>query len=833
MSQKIKNMPKSKEPKKEESVTPDKHLTQQEITKELKDSYLAYAMSVIVSRALPDVRDGLKPVQRRILWSMWNSGANADAKFRKSADIVGEVMGKYHPHGDQSIYQTIVRMAQDFSFRYPLCIGQGNWGSVDGDEAAAMRYTETKLSRITEGLLNDIEKETVDWVDNYSNTKMEPSYLPSAVPHLLLNGTAGIAVGMATNIPPHNLSEVVDATLHLSKNPKASTEDLLEFIKGPDFPTGGIIFNKNDIKEAYTTGKGGVVMRAVADIEEKNIKGRSRFTIRVTEIPYQVNKSELIIKMADLVQTKKIDGIKDIRDESDKHGMNIAIELKTDSNPQKILNQLYTYTDLQKKFNFNMVALTNNGLLPQVMSLKDIISEFVDHRKIVVRRRAEYELRKAEERAHILEGLSKALTHIDKIIDTIKKSKDKDDARNNLIKKFKLTEIQASAILEMRLSSLAALERKKIEDELKEKKDIIADLKDLLKSPGRIIKLIQTELGELKRKYGDERRTKVVAGGIKKFEQEDLILKEETIITLSQGGYIKRVAPNSFKSQHRGGKGLIGSNVEDEDFLRQIIYTDTHNNILFFTNRGRVFQTKVYEIPLFSRTAKGKPVHNFLEIPTDERVEAIVTYPNLSKDNGSFLVMATRHGVIKKTAVHDFQNIRRSGIIAINLRKDDSLLWVGLTEGKDEIILTTFKGQAIRFKESQVRAMGRTASGVKGIKLRKEDLVSSMSIIKAANKDARLLVVMSNGYGKQTPIGQYKVQSRGGSGIKTANITKKTGELMAARIVEEEKEILALSAKGQVIRTEIKSVRKAGRATQGVRVMNLKSNDRLIGIICF
>ncbi|MDP2629749.1 MAG: DNA gyrase subunit A [Candidatus Harrisonbacteria bacterium] len=811
----------------------DKNVENREITDELQESYLDYAMSVIVSRALPDVRDGLKPVQRRILWSMWSSGVTSDSKFRKSADVVGNCMGQYHPHGDQSIYQAIVRMVQDFTLRYPLCIGQGNWGSIDGDEAAAHRYTETKLSKMADALLDDIEKDTVDWQNNYSNTKKEPKYLPAKVPHLLLNGTAGIAVGMATNIPPHNLGEVVDATIHLSKNPKASTEELLDFVKGPDFPTGGIIFDKRDIKEAYTTGKGGILMRAVAEIKEKTSKGKQKYTIQITEIPYQVNKSELIIKMAELVQTKKIDGIKDIRDESDKHGMSIVIELKPDANPQKILNQLYTFTDLQKKFNLNMVALTDNGLQPQILSLRDILEAFLEHRKLVVRRRAEYELRKAQERAHILEGLSKALDHIDQVISTIKKSADRDEAKKNLIKKFKLSEAQAHAILEMRLSALAALERQKIEDELKERRQLIKALQELLKSPAKIITMIQDELVEMKKKYGDERRTKLVSGGIKKFEQEDLIKKEETIITLSQGGYIKQVNPSSFKAQHRGGKGLIGSSVDDEDFLRQIIYTNTHDNILFFTDRGRVFQTKVYEIPTFSRTAKGKPVHNFLEIPIEEKVHAVVTYPNEAKEAGGFLVMATTGGMIKKTSLRDFENIRRSGIIGISLKKDDILKWVELSTGKDQIILTTTLGQAIRFKEANVRSMGRTAAGVRGIKLRKDDTVSSMSVISEAQNDARLLVVMSNGYGKQTPLKEYKVQSRGGSGIKTAKVTKKTGEVMDAWVVKEEKEMVALSAKGQVIRTEIGSVRKASRATQGVRIMNLKSGDHLIGIICF
>jgi DNA gyrase subunit A len=813
---------------------PKNNIEKREITEELKESYLDYAMSVIVARALPDVRDGLKPVQRRILWGMWDAGVTADAKLRKSADVVGEVMGKYHPHGDSSIYQTIVRMVQDFSFRYPLCIGQGNWGSIDGDEAAAMRYTETKLSRISEQLLADIDKETVDWVPNYSGTKQEPKYLPAKVPNLLLNGTAGIAVGMATNIPPHNLGELVDATLHLADNAKATTEDLMEFVKGPDFPTGGVIYNRKDIVTAYTTGRGPITMRGVAEIKER--KGGKGFDIEITEIPYQVNKSELLMKMAELVTDKKIEGIRDIRDESDKSGMSIMIELKNEANPQKILNQLFEYTDLQKNFPVNMVAL-QGGLQPQTMSLKDMLAAFIEHRKEVVRRRAEHDLRKAKEREHILEGLEKALANIDKIIALIRKSDSREDAHNGLMKQFKFTDLQATAILETKLATLAHLERYKIEEELKEKRALIADLESLLKSAAKILGVIKKELLEVKEKYGDERRTRVVVGGIKDFAEEDLIANEDTIITISHSGYIKRVLPSSFKTQNRGGKGLIGSDVNDDDFLMQVSYAKTHDNVLFFTDRGRVFQTKVYEIPVGSRTSKGKPVHNFLEMPTEEKVNAIITYPNAVKEKdlkSQFLIMTTVAGMIKKTAIAEFQNVRRSGIIAINLHKEDSLKWVNLTGGTDEIILTTHDGQAIRFKESQVRPMGRTASGVTAIRLKGKDFVSSMNVInKEQAKEFKLLVVMSHGYGKQTKLSEYKVQNRGGSGIKTANVTAKTGPVMDARVVSEEKELIALSAKGQVIRTEIASVRLASRATQGVRIMNVDAGDSLAGIICF
>jgi len=812
----------------------DKNIEQREITEELKESYLDYAMSVIVARALPDVRDGLKPVQRRILWGMWDAGVTADAKFRKSADVVGEVMGKYHPHGDSSIYQTIVRMVQDFSFRYPLCIGQGNWGSVDGDEAAAMRYTETKLSRISEQLLGDIEKETVDWAPNYSGTKDEPRYLPAKVPALLLNGTAGIAVGMATSIPPHNLGEVVDATLHLADNPKATTEDLAEFVKGPDFPTGGVIYNRKDIIDCYITGRGPITMRGVAEIKER--KGGKGYDIEIIEIPYQVNKSDLLVKMAELVSDKKIEGVRDIRDESDKNGMSIIIELKNEANPQKILNQLFHHTDLQKNFPVNMVAL-QNGIQPQTMSLKDILEAFLEHRKIVVRRRAEYNLKKAKERAHILEGLAKALSNIDKIISLIKKADSREDAHNKLMKGFKFSDLQATAILETKLATLAHLERYRIEEELKEKRRIIAEIEALLKSPAKIVAVIKDELNEMKDKYGDDRRTRVISGGVKDFSDEDLIANEEAIITISQGGYIKRLAPSSFKTQNRGGKGLIGSDVNDDDFLMQVCYAKTHDNVLFFTDRGRVFQTKVYDIPAGSRTAKGKPVHNFLEMPIEEKVNSIVTYPSTDKDKdlkSQFLIMATVGGMIKKTSLADFQNVRRSGIIAIGLRKDDTLKWVSMSGGQDEVIITTHNGQAIRFKESQARPMGRTASGVTAIRLRSKDFVSSMNVVnKQQVKEFKLLVVMSRGYGKQTPLTQYKIQNRGGSGVKTANVTAKTGPVMDARVVSEEKELIALSAKGQVIRTDIASIRMASRATQGVRIMNIENDDGLAGIICF
>jgi len=802
-----------------------------EITDELRESYLDYAMSVIVSRALPDVRDGLKPVQRRILWTMWEEGLNYGAKFRKSANVTGTCLARYHPHGDIAIYDAMARMAQEFSLRYPLIKGQGNFGSIDGDAPAAQRYTEAKLSKISEELLFDIEKETVDWQPNYDSSREEPKVLPAKLPNLLLNGSIGIAVGMATNIPPHNLNEVVNALIHLISLPKSSTEDLTQFIQGPDFPTAGIIYDKKAIIDAYSSGRGPITCRAKAEIEERKA---GQFNIIITEIPYQVNKAELIVKIAELVQNKKIEGIRDLRDESDREGMRIVVELKNDANPQKILNQLYEYTDLQKNFNLNMIALVD-GIQPQVLSLKEVLASHISHRQLVVERRAKFDLKKAKERAHILEGLSKALSVIDQIISTIKKSKDRTDAFQNLIKKFGFTEIQANAILEMRLQTLAALERQKIDDELKEKRKLIIELQLLLKSPEKILGVIKTELLELKKIYGDERRTKVIASGLKEFREEDLIQQEEVIITLSQSGYIKRVPPTIIKVQRRGGKGLIGSDVSEEDFITQFISAHTHDNILFFTNKGRAFQTKVYEIPVGSRTAKGKLIQNFLEIPSDETVSAIVAYD--SKKNqleSSYLVMATRDGMIKKTSLEDFQNIRRSGIAAITLQESDQLKWVKLSSGNDQIILATAQGKAIRFKESQLRPTGRSAAGVKAIRLKTNDFVAGLDIItdsRAQSAKRKLLVVTENGFAKQTLISQYKVQSRGGQGIKTAKINSKTGIIIASQIIDDEEELLAVSTKGQIIKTKLSDIRVAGRATSGVRIMKLKGEDKVAGVI--
>ncbi|MCP6720139.1 MAG: DNA gyrase subunit A [Patescibacteria group bacterium] len=811
-----------------------------EITEELRESYLDYAMSVIVARALPDVRDGLKPVQRRILWAMWDSSLTHSAKFRKSANVVGEVLGKYHPHGDTALYDALARMAQDFSLRYPLIDGQGNWGSVDGDAPAAMRYTEARLSRIAEELLVDIDKETVDWQPNYDNSRLEPKFLPAKLPNLLLNGTVGIAVGMATSIPPHNLLEIVDALVYLNNHPDAGIKDLMKFIPGPDFPTGGVIYDRRSIEEAYTTGRGSITTRAVANIEERK---SGSYQIVITEIPYQVNKANLIIVIANLVQDKRINGIRDVRDESDREGLRIVIELKNDSSPQKILNQLYQYSELQKNFYFNMIALVD-GLQPQTLSLKDVLSYYLDHRRIVVRRRAEFDLKKAEERAHILTGLVRALKAIDKIIATIKKSKDRETAQKNLVKNFKLTVIQANAILEMKLQALAALERKRIEDELKKKQELIKELRLILKGTKRIAGIVEDEFLELKKNFPESRRTKLVATGLKEFREEDLIPEEEIIITLTQGGYIKRMSPTSFRAQKRGGKGLIGFELREEDVISQFISASTHDNILFFTDRGKVFQTKVYEIPTASRTAKGKSIYNFLEIPTNEKVSAVVTYGNKSQSRGvsapRYLVMATTKGLIKKTPLEDFKNVRRTGIIAIRLRSDDLLKWVKLSSGDDQIVLVTALGQAIRFKEKEVRWMSRAAAGVQAIRLKKGDSVTSLGIIKAVEpnkpkaKSHKLLAVMANGFAKQTPLKEYKLQRRGGSGIKTAKVTDKTGLVIAAKVLldEEMEEILVFSSKGQALRTKIKNIRTVSRSTQGVRIMNLKAGDELVGIVC-
>ncbi|MDP1629677.1 MAG: DNA gyrase subunit A [bacterium] len=805
-----------------------------EITQELQESYLDYAMSVIVSRALPDVRDGLKPVHRRILFSMHELGLTHTAKFRKSALVVGDVLGKYHPHGDMAVYDSLARLAQDFSLRYPLIQGQGNFGSVDGDSPAAMRYTEARLTALAEEILKDLDKNTVDFTDNYDGTRKEPTVLPAKIPHLLLNGTTGIAVGMATSIPPHNLSEVTEAGAYLIDHPKCSTEDLLQFVKGPDFPTGGIIYDKKAILETYSTGKGAIVTRGRAEIAEKKA---GSYQIIITEIPYMVNKANMIEKIADLVQEKKIEGIRDIRDESNREGMRVVIDLKNDAYPQKILNNLYKYTDLQKTFHLNMLALVDR-IQPQILSLKNVLVEYVKHREEVIARRAEFDLAKAKERAHILEGLTKALDQIDAVIRTIKASKTKEDAQQNLIKKFKLTEIQANAILEMKLQTLAGLERKKIEDELKEKKALVKELATLLGDPRKILAVIKKDLLELKEKYGDERKTKVVASPIGEFKEEDLIPEEETIVTLTRDGYIKRIRPDIIRAQKRGGKGVIGFETKEEDMVEQFLTVMTHDNLLFFTNSGKVFQTKAYEIPEASRTAKGKAIFNFLNLAPNEKIKAVLAYSEPKKGKEiekefRFLAMATKNGVIKKTLIEDFGSVRHSGLIAIKLKKDDDLRWVRFSSGQDEIILVSAKGQSVRFPEKNIRPMGRAASGIRGMKLKKGDEVVGMEVVsKNLAATSEILVIMKNGFGKKTPLKQYRAQSRGGSGIKTAKITSKTGDLVTALLARpnSEEDLIVISAKGQVIRTALSSIPTLGRQTQGVRIMRLDEKDSVAAV---
>ncbi len=805
----------------------------QPITEEMKTSYLDYAMSVIVARALPDVRDGLKPVHRRILYAMWTVGLKAGAKFRKSATVVGEVLGKYHPHGDVAVYDSLVRLAQDFAMRYPLVNGQGNFGSMDGDSAAAMRYTEAKLTHLAEELLYDLDKETVSFVPNYDGSQMEPTVLPAKLPNLLLNGSVGIAVGMATNIPPHNLGELVDGLCHLIDHPNCSTDDLMEHVKGPDFPTGATIYDINEIKAAYTTGKGAIVMRANAEIVESKT---GSFNIIVSQIPYQVNKATLLEKIAELVKDKRLEGIKDLRDESDREGVRVVIELKKEAYPKKVLNALYKHTQLQETFHVNLLALVD-GLQPKVLTLKMVLEEYLKHRREVVVKRTEFDLSKAKDRAHILEGLVMALEDIDKIIETIKKSKDKDDAKINLIKKFRLSILQAVAILEMRLSQLANLERLRVEEELKEKRKLIKELTEILKDPKKVLAIISSELIELKAKYGDPRRTKIIKGAVGKFTTEDLIPNEATVVMVTEDGYIKRLPPDTFKVQSRGGKGVIGQTTKEEDLVEHLFTTTTHADLMFFTSRGRLFQTKAYEIPAATRTAKGQAIVNFLQLSPEEHVSAVLSTEDLSVFK--YLVMVTKQGLIKKVGIDKFQNVRRSGLIAIKLKGDDQLRWVKPSGGKDNVVLVTAQGQAIRFKEEMVREMGRGAAGVRGIKIKKSgDQVVGMDILDQgrAGVDEQLLVVMANGFGKRTGLKEYKVQGRGGSGIKTASVTAKTGAVISSFIVNAKRandDLIIISEHGQVIRLPLKSVNVIGRATQGVRLMRFKEEGDKVASVTF
>ena len=837
-------------------------LQQVEITTEMKKSYLDYAMSVIVARALPDIRDGLKPVHRRILYAMKEQGITHSSPYKKSARVVGEVLGKYHPHGDMAVYDAMVRMAQDFSLRYPLVDGHGNFGSVDGDSPAAMRYTEVRMAKISDELLNELNQETVDYIDNFDGSLKEPTVMPARLPNLLLMGADGIAVGMATKIPPHNLGEVIEAirlvinktkiVAHVNRpkditdpetiNPlilagslesEITSSDLMAALPGPDFPTGGIIYDTTNIEQMYTTGKGSIIVRGKTNI----VEGKNRFKILVTELPYQVNKARLIAKIADLARNKKINGIKDLRDESDRTGMQIAIELKKDAKPKAVLNNLFKHTELQTSFPANLVALVDNT--PQLCNLRQILLEYLRHRQLVVIRRTQFELKAAKLRAHILEGLKIALDNLDAVIETIKKSKDADVAKLNLMKKFKLSDIQAQAILDMQLRRLAALERQKIEDEYQAILKTIKGLTTLLVTPGKIIETISQELTELKDKYADERRTKIIKSNLKQFSEEDLEPEEACLVTMTATGYIKRMPQNTYRAQRRGGKGVTGMATKDEDEVSRIFSANTHDTLLIFTDQGRVFRIKVFEIPQSSRQAKGQAIINLINITSTEKIMSVL---NLNKDEleKGFLLMVTRQGVIKKTATSLYSNIRTNGIIAIKLDQGDQLAWVKQTTGKNHILLVSHNGMSVRFNETDARPIGRSARGIRGIRLNPEDYVVGMAIFNPDRKKLKgkrkffqdLLVVMEKGLGKRTEIHEYPLQKRGGKGVKVAQITDKTGKIVSAHMVTEKIETLILtSKKAQVIKLPLKNIKRIGRSTQGVILMRFaKSADSVAAV---
>lgn len=789
----------------------------------MEDSYLRYSMSVIVERALPDVRDGLKPVHRRILYSMERNGWRPGAKFVKSARVVGDVIGKYHPHGDTAIYDSMVRLAQPWAMRYTLVNGQGNFGSMDGDPPAAMRYTEAKMEKIAEELLTDLTKDTVDFRDNFDGSEREPSVLPAKLPNLLLNGQLGIAVGMATNIPPHNLGELMDASIHQIDNPEATVDDLLEFVQGPDFPTGGIVYGKESLRTAYATGRGGVTMRGVAEVVEGN-KGRSQIVI--SEIPYGLNKASLIEKIADLHKEKKIAGLSDLRDESSRGQVRIVIDLKKDAFPKKLLNQIFKLTPLQSRFNFNMMALID-GIQPRVLGLQDIIQEHIKHRQKVVRRRTEFELNKAKDRAHILEGLKIALDHIDEVIATIRASETTDEAQANLIKKFKLTEIQAKAILAMQLRTLAGLERKKIEDELVELKKLIAELEAILADEQRILNIIKEEFEDVKKQFADDRKTRIVPHELGKMSDEDLIPNEQVVVTMTSANYIKRSPESEYRKQGRGGKGKRGMTTRDEDMIKHLALSNTHDYLLFFTDKGRVFRVKTYEIPSAGLGAKGVAIANILQLHPDEEITSI--NPHSADPKEGFLFMCTRQGVVKKTSVEAYKNVRSSGLIAINLDEGDQLWWVRYTTGDNEVVISTQQGQAIRFHESEVRAMGRVARGVRGIRLRSGDEVVGMGIVE---QDTNIFVISENGYGKRTKVAQFTPHKRGGVGIRSAVVNNKTGKLVGFASLRDgdDQEIIIISRLGQTIRLGMQDIPEIGRATQGVRIMRLKDGDTVASL---
>lgn len=790
------------------------------ISTEMRTSFLDYAMSVIVSRALPDVRDGLKPVHRRILYAMYDLGITSDKAYKKSARIVGDVIGKYHPHGDTAVYETMVRMAQDFSYRYMLVDGHGNFGSVDGDSAAAMRYTESKMSKISMELLRDLNKNTIDYRDNYDGQEKEPIVLPSRFPNLLVNGTSGIAVGMATNIPPHHLGETIDAVLALADNPAITTEELMEFIPGPDFPTGGIILGRSGIRRAYETGKGSVLVRSVVDIETK---ANGKEVIIVNEIPYQVNKARLIEKIAELVRDKRIDGITDLRDESDRNGMRIVIEVRRDASASVLLNNLYKQTAMQTSFGINMLALVDGH--PKVLGLKEILFHYLEHQKVVIRRRTQFELTKAEDRAHILEGLRIALDHIDAIIALIRGSQTAEQARNGLMTDFNLTERQSQAILDMRLQRLTGLERDKIEEEYQGLVKLIDELRDILANEHRILEIIQEEMLEIKERFSDKRRTEITTGGAEMFEDEDLIPVEASVLTLTHNGYIKRLPANTYRSQKRGGRGVQGMGTNEDDFVEHLLYTSTHDTILFFTNKGKVYRKKGYQIPEYGRTAKGLPLVNLLEISKEEKVTAVIRVDEFKED--AFFFFTTREGISKRTPVTNYANIRQNGLIAISLREEDELISVKLTDGNKEMVIGTRNGALIRFPETDIRSMGRTASGVRGIRLREGDAVVGMEIL---DPNDNVLVITEKGYGKQTKEAEYRVQSRGGMGIKTCQITDKNGPLVAVRTINGTEDIMLITVNGILIRMDVNDISTTGRSTQGVRLIRL-GDDEIVATV--
>jgi len=790
-----------------------------DIGTEMRESFMDYAMSIIVSRALPDVRDGMKPVHRRILYAMSELGMAPDKPYKKSARIVGEVIGKYHPHGDSAVYESMVRMAQDFSMRYMLVDGHGNFGSIDGDMAAAMRYTEARLSKIAMEMLRDINKETIDFAPNYDGEEQEPVVLPARYPNLLVNGVSGIAVGMATNIPPHNLGEVIDGVQAMIRNPDITPMELMEYIQGPDFPTAGYILGREGIRQAYRTGRGSVTMRAKATIEENNNKAR----IVVHEIPYQVNKARLVEKIAELVRDKRIDGITDLRDESDRNGMRIVIELRRDVNPNVVLNNLYKHTAMQSNFGINMLAIVNNE--PKILNLRDVLHYYLEHQVTVIRRRTEFELKKAEARAHILEGLRIALDHLDEVIALIRASQTTEAAREGLMERFGLSQEQAQAILDMRLQRLTGLEREKIENEYQELLARIAELREILANEHLVLQIINDELQDIKERFADERRTEITVGEDSILD-EDLIPREEVVITITHTGYIKRLPANTYRSQKRGGRGVVGMETKSEDFVEHLFVTNSHHYLMFFTDKGKAYRLKAYEIPELSRTARGTPIINLIQIEQGETVNAVI--PVESFDTDKFLFFATRHGVVKKTPLEDYVNIRKGGLIAVNLREDDSLIDVKLTDGQQEIIMGTAQGMSIRFEESDVRSMGRSATGVKGITLDEGDEVIGMDVV---DPELDILIVTTRGYGKRTPAGDYRVQTRGGKGIKTINITEKNGPVVALKVVKSEEDLMIITASGTLIRTSMEGISTMGRYAQGVKLINIREDDS-VGTVC-